>query len=174
ERDGSAARSDCGPHLLFAFDPQLARLLVFAPHIVERRQPSFGERDHLVTLEEALVDFRELRAGHAGRLLLSAISLDASSDSLLAASRTWESVTPYQVTRHARLGDAAETLIVDIRTECRRRGLPEPFVTPSELRGVSGAGLIGGARLKFDVAVDGPILLGRSRHTGGGLFARTV
>lgn len=57
------------------------------------------------------------------------------------------------------------------RTCVHRRGLPEPKqVQPFEVRGVPGVGLLGNARLVFTVAVSGPILLGRSRYLGGGLF----
>jgi hypothetical protein len=78
-----------------------------------------------------------------------------------------------------RLGDAfkgisaAEAFATDLRLECGRRGLPNVRVTPGESRGVPGRGLAGTARLEFNVAVEGPILLGRSRYFGGGLFART-
>ena len=103
--------------------------------------------------------------------MLTKASIDLGADRLFAPTRTWESVTPYQVTRHTKQVGATEALAADLRAECRRRGLPEPLVTPCELRGVSGVGLVGGAVLAFKVAVGGPIVLGRSRHLGGGLFA---
>jgi CRISPR-associated protein Csb2 len=34
--------------------------------------------------------------------------------------------------------------------------------------------LVGSARLTFEAAVEGPIILGRSRHLGGGLFVGTA
>jgi CRISPR-associated protein Csb2 len=170
ERDGSAARTE-DPHLAFAFDPRAARLLIVAPHVIDRRSPTREEEASLASLDAALTDFRELRAGSSGRLTLRASSISADVDPLFAASPTWESVTPYQVTRHTKQVGAAEALSADLRVECRRRGLPEPRVTPRELHGVPGVGLVGGARLTFDVAVEGPIVLGRSRHLGGGLFA---
>ena len=170
EPDGSVARTERRPHLTFVFDPRAGRLLIVAPHVVDQRAPTGEEMHHLGTLEAALKDLRELRAGAAGRLIVCATSIDPKEDSLFAASRTWESVTPYQVTRHTKGVGAAEALSADLRTECRRRGLPVPHVTPLEPRGVSGVGLIGGARLTFEVAVEGPIVLGRSRHLGGGLF----
>jgi CRISPR-associated protein Csb2 len=40
--------------------------------------------------------------------------------------------------------------------------------------GKSGMGLFGEMRLKFRAAVEGPLLLGRDRHFGGGLFAAAV
>lgn len=172
EADGSPARTQRS-HLTFAFDPMTRRLLVLAPHVVERREPRGDEIDHLATLDSALVDFRELRAGTAGLLKLRATLIDEETDSLFTASRTWESVTPYQVTRHTKQVGAAKALSLDLRAECRHRGLPEPVVTPTELHGMPGVGLIGRARLVFAVAVRGPILLGKSRYSGGGLFTGT-
>ena len=169
ERDGSRARTQ-HPHLTFMFDPGAARLLVVAPHVIERRAPTEEEVLDLASLDAALTDFRELRAGSSGRFTLRASSIDTDTDPLFAASRIWESVTPYQVTRHTKHVGAAEALSTDLRGECRRRGLPDPRVTSRTLRGIPGVGLIGAARLTFEVAVDGPIALGRSRHLGGGLF----
>jgi CRISPR-associated protein Csb2 len=174
EYDGSPAQTERRPHLAFVFDPELARLLIVAPHVLDRREPTREEVGQLRDLDEALADFRELRAGSSGRLILRATSIDADADPLFASSRIWESVTLYQVTRHTKHVGAAEALSVDLRAECRRRGLPEPRVTPCESHGVPGIGLVGGARLTFKVAVKGPILLGRSRHLGGGLFAGTT
>jgi CRISPR-associated protein Csb2 len=174
DRDGSPAGPEDAPHLTFMFDPGLARLLIVAPHVVDRRDPTREEREHLETLDTALTEFRELRAGSAGRLMLRSSATDADADPLFAPSRTWESVTPYQVTRHTKRVGAAEALSADLRAECRRRGLPEPRVTPRDLYGLSGVGLVGSALLTFEVAVAGPIALGRSRHLGGGLFARTA
>lgn len=171
ERDGSPAQTEQRPHLTFLFDPGRVRLLILAPHVLDRRDPTCQEIGHLRDLDAALTDFRELRVGSAGRLKLRATSIDPEGDPLFAASRTWESVTPYQVTRHTKHVGAAEALSADLCAECRRRGLPEPHVTPREPRGVPGVGLVGEARLTFQVAVKGPIVLGRSRHLAGGLFA---
>ncbi len=171
ERDGSPARTERCPHLTFVFDPGPARLLIVAPHVLDRRAPTGEEVGHLRDLDAAMTEFCELCAGSFGRLMLRASYIDARADPLFAASRTWESVTPYQVTRHTKQVGAAEALSADLRAECRRRGLPEPLVTPREPRGVPGVGLVGSARLTFAVAVEGPIVLGRSRHLGGGLFA---
>jgi CRISPR-associated protein Csb2 len=168
EADGSPARS--GDHLTFAFDVRHGRLLVVAPHVCGRRSPTREETKHLETLEQALAGFHELRAGSAG-LLRIRTSIVEREGPLFAASRSWKSVTRYQVTRHAKNVGAAEALSADLRLECRRCGLPNVRVTPNELQGVPGVGLVGTARLDFEVAVEGPILLGRSRHLGGGLFA---
>jgi CRISPR-associated protein Csb2 len=174
ERDGSPARTARSSHLTFLFDPGSSgppRLLIVAPHVVERREPTVDEARHLRDLETALREFRELRAGSSGRLSLRVAVIDLDADPLFAPSRTWESLTPYQVTRHSKRVWATEALSRDMLTECRRRGLPEPRVLPREPRGIPGVGLLGLARLTFNVAVDGPIILGKSRHLGGGLFA---
>ncbi len=169
ERDGAPAGTS---HLAFAFDPRTPRLLIVAPHILDRREPTGEEKRHVTTLEKALEGFEELRAGSAGHLALRQTSVGTDSDSLMAPSRVWESVTPYLVTRHAKSGGAAETLVMDLRADCRRRGLPEPLeVKTLESRGLPNVGLLGRARLTFAVAVKGPILLGKSRYCGGGLFA---
>jgi CRISPR-associated protein Csb2 len=170
--NGPPARSERHPHLSFAFEPRSARLFIIAPHILDRREPRGEELRHLQVLDKALSDFYELRAGSSGCLTLRVISIDLDTEPLFAASRIWESVTPYLVTRHAKQGNAAEALSMDLYVECLRRGLPKPMVTvmPRELRGISGIGLAGAARLTFSVAVKGPLVLGRNRHLGGGLF----
>jgi hypothetical protein len=45
--DGSLAQSARDPHLTFLFDPGSARLLVVAPHILARRNPSRDEVRYL-------------------------------------------------------------------------------------------------------------------------------
>jgi CRISPR-associated protein Csb2 len=156
----------------FAFDQVRSRLLIAAPHVLDRRDPTSEERDHLMVLDGALENLGELRAGSAGRLILRWEWVDLDADALTAPSRTWESITPYCVTRHCKKTPATEVLATDLRTECRRRGLPEPHELKAlEARGVPGVGLVGRARLVFSVAVRGPILLGRSRYLGGGLFS---
>lgn len=171
DRIGSPARSETSPHLAFLFDPRLRRLLVLAPHVLERRAAAESETRHLEVLDAALEGFRELRAGSAGILMLRATSVDLASDPLFAPSRTWESVTDYDVTRHLKRVGAGEALAADVRAECRRRALPAPRVTPQSARGVARRGLVGSVTLSFEVAVPGPLVLGRSRHIGGGLFS---
>jgi len=171
EPDGSPAKTERTPHLSFVFDPSTKALLILAPHVVARRDPSRDEQTHLQTLDEAMSGFRELRAGAAGLLSVRASPIDAATHPCFAPSRTWESLTPYQVTRHTKRVGAAEALAADLRAECRRHGLPEPAVTVRNARGVPGLGLLGDAVLTFEVAVNGPIVLGKNRHFGGGLFA---
>ncbi|HPM84971.1 MAG TPA: type I-U CRISPR-associated protein Csb2 [Candidatus Anammoximicrobium sp.] len=170
-RDGSIARSETHPHLAFAFDPAGIRLLIVAPHLMSRRIPTRDESESWATFEEAVGDLSELRAGDAGCLALRQVPIDVGSDPLFRASRHWESATSYDVTRHAKGIGAARAVAADVVVECQRRGLPVPQVTIIETHGQRGVGLMGRVSLSFAVAVNGPLLLGKSRHLGGGLFA---
>jgi hypothetical protein len=82
----------------------------------------------------------------------------------------WKTITPYVVTRHAKGGAATEALAADVRAECRRLGLPDARVESSKVRGAPGIGLTGNVTLLFEQLVAGPLLLGRTRYLGGGLF----
>lgn len=169
--DGAPIRRSRSSHLSFAFEPDLRRLLILAPHVVERRAPTPQEVDHLRTLDAALEGFSELRAGSAGLLRLSpSVASDYRDDSFLGRSREWKTITPYVVTRHANDGAATEVLAADVRAECRRLGLPEARVRSSKVRGAPGSGLTGDATLLFERLVAGPLLLGRTRYLGGGFF----
>jgi CRISPR-associated protein Csb2 len=168
--DGTPVRRAGSSHLWFAFDPESRNLLVLAPHIVERRAATPEELDCLRILDLALQQFRQLRAGNAGTLALVPVAVERLETSLLGPSRAWKTVTPYVVTRHARAGAAAEAVAADVRLECRRLGLPEPVVEARHVRGVAGTGLTADVTLRFDRPVSGPLLLGRTRYLGGGLF----
>jgi CRISPR-associated protein Csb2 len=168
--DGAPARSGTHEHLAFGFDAPNKRLLIIAPHVLERRESSKNEREHLRTLEEALANLYELRAGPSGKLSLLCCQVDMRDDCLFARSSAWKSLTPYRATRHAKLNDPAAALESDLLTECRRNGLPQPEIEIVKTWGKSGLGLFGEVKLKFHTAVNGPILLGRDRHFGGGLF----
>lgn len=171
EEDGAPLRRSHSSHLACAFEPASRLLLVLAPHLIERRSPTKQERESLNTLDVAMEGFRELRAGSAGRLTLSpSVVSDQGGGSLFGRSRVWSTVTPYVVTRHAKGVGAAKALVADVRAECRRLGLPEPTVESLNVRGVSGTGLMADVRLMFGQSVSGPLLLGRTRHFGGGLF----
>jgi CRISPR-associated protein Csb2 len=166
---GGPARGDASNHLAFHWDGARRRLLVIAPHWLDRRAPSSEERRHVDVLGRALEDLLELRAGPAGRFGVRLTPVD-EYDPLLVAVRTWMSATPYAVTRHKKRSTAAEVLLDDVVSECQRRGLPRPTVTVLDARGVAGRGLEGRLRLDFNAAVSGPIVLGRTRYLGGGLF----
>lgn len=171
EPDGSPLKRATSPHLAFVFDPVREFLLVIAPHLLERREATQQERQHLHVLDEALAGFHDLRAGRAGRLCLEPVLLDPERDPLLTPSHVWESVTPYQVTRHAKSSSAAAALTENLLAEGRRVGLPTPRVSVLRAKGVREVGLVGEVRLKFRKAVPGPVLLGKTRYLGGGLFA---
>jgi CRISPR-associated protein Csb2 len=169
-RDGTPARSGRHEHLAFLFDAPRKRLMIVAPHVLERRQASRGEGKNLPMLRDALECFHELRGGTAGRLSLRPCLVEMEHDPLFARSSIWESLTPYRVTRHAKLRHADAALEADILAECWRAGLPRPQVQVAKAFAKPGVGLFGLVTLKYRTAVAGPILLGRDRHFGGGLF----
>jgi CRISPR-associated protein Csb2 len=169
--DGTPLRPGRHEHLAFIFDTLHKRLLIVAPHFLARRDASKAEREkYLPLLEDALAGFQELRAGAAGKLVLASTLIEQLDDPLFAPSPIWKSVTPYRVTRHAKLHAAAAALEADIVAECLREGLPPPRIEVSETFGKPGLGLFGRAQLTFRTAVAGPLILGRDRHLGGGLF----
>jgi CRISPR-associated protein Csb2 len=172
EVDGSPARSSRSSHLAFAFDPARTRLLVIAPHVLDRRPSTHDEAANIAILDRALEGLRELRASEAGVLSLRPAIVVMEQDPLFAPSREWSTVTRYRVTRHVRAADARQALASDIQTQLRLREFPEAEVTPVECEGIMGKGLEGTAKVKFKVAVAGPVLLGRNRFLGGGLFTR--
>lgn len=171
--DGAPAQSGRHEHLAFLFDAPRKRLLIVAPHILACHEAFSAESQHLRTLVGALEGFHELRAGRAGRVSLVSHSINIEDDPLFARSKTWESLTPYRVTRHAKLKDAAAALEADLLAECRRAGLPQPRVEVAKTFAKPGVGLFGLAKLRFHGATPGPVLLGRDRHFGGGLFVGT-
>ena len=171
DADGCAARPGGHRHLAFAFDAPRRRLLVLTPHILEHRNVKRDEVDWILNLEQALMGFRELRAGPAGKLTIAPALLDLAGDPLFGPSSLWESLTPYRAMRHAKAKDARAALAADLLIACRQSELPDPEIEVLETFGRAGLGLFGRARLRFRVAVAGALLLGRDRHFGGGLFA---
>ncbi|MCC6996728.1 MAG: type I-U CRISPR-associated protein Cas5/Cas6 [Deltaproteobacteria bacterium] len=169
--DESGSESSRSTHLAFSVDVPRSRLLVVAPHILDGlRRPSREDAPHLETLGRAIEGFVELRAGEAGVLPLRA-SPCSSSDPLLNSSRVFRSVTDYVANRHAKGLSAEDAVITDVRRECDRRGLPRPSeVRVARVRGVARVGLAARVELRFRVAVRGPLLLGKTRYLGGGLF----
>lgn len=177
EPDGRPDRSGHHAHVFLAADEASAdhdantRLIVAAPWVVDRttkRQPS-----KLAVFSEVVRKLHDLRAGSLGRFTgLVAHSVE-DEDPLVRSSRAWIGQTSYVATRNMkRTGDPEEHIKSDIANECLRRGLPKP--QSIELHRVS-VGPRGGrptamVKLRFAVAVHGPILLGRTSHEGGGLF----
>jgi CRISPR-associated protein Csb2 len=79
-------------------------------------------------------------------------------------------VWPYRVQRHGTSG-ATDTLVADLRAACAAAALPAPTsIEVLELSSGAGRALEGRVQVTFNVAVEGPLMLGRSRHLGGGLF----
>jgi CRISPR-associated protein Csb2 len=172
EAGGASARSGgTHRHIAFAYDQARRQLLILAPHALEHRSPWSSERMSWSLLEEAMRDFTELRAGASGKLRLERTGADVESSDLFAPAREWESATTYCTVRHRKLANAAMALAADIAEECCRLRLPRVDIKILESHGINGVGLVGRARLRFATAVPGPILLGRDRHFGGGLFA---
>lgn len=170
EDNGSPARTEKHPHLAFAFDAERQRLIIIAPSMFQNEPIRSAQTHDLLTLETALAGFRELRAGLAGCLTLRQISIDLDWDPLFKPSSRWSSLTPYVVARHSKCGDPHAALADDLKTECRRRNLPEPSIKVVEAFGLPRVGLSGNLVLTFKVAVTGPVILGKTRHLGGGLF----
>lgn len=172
EPNGAPSRSGIHAHLAFAADLVRHRLLIVAPHVLEGRQPTHPERQHLETLDASVADLSDLRAGAAGRLKLAWSPVHAHEDPLFGAARSWESVTDYQPTRHGKRMTPNEALVSDVQSEMLRRGIAMPtHIDVIELREGPRGGLAGRLRLRFATVVSGPILIGRTRHFGGGLFS---
>lgn len=170
EHDGMPAREDGHRHLAFVTDLVRGRLLIVAPHIMEHRNPTRDEVRNLTTLAASLVGLAELRAGAAGRLQLTP-SFVCADDPLLAATLRWESVTEYRVTRHLKMGTAHDALSADVTLELSRRNLPRPKrIEIIQCASGPRSGIAGRMRIEFETAIRGPILIGRTCHSGGGLF----
>lgn len=170
EPDGSALRRGSHEHLAFAFDPEQKRLYVIAPHLLESRAARRREKNYLEQLDLALRDFTQLRAGPAGLLRLAQVSSAIAEGRLLTHARRWETITPYRPTRHAKRLSLSEALRNDVLAEIRRLNLPIPEVEVLSVEQGPKGGIEGHFRLEFPRAQPGPILIGRTRHFGGGLF----
>ena len=177
ELDGRADRSGHHAHIFLAADVASAdrdastRLIVAAPWVVDHE--SNPKRGELAAFSDVVRKLHDLRAGPLGRFTgLVAYSVE-DEDLLVKPTRTWIGQTPYVATRNMkRAEDPEEHIKCDIARECQRRGLPKP--QSIELHRVN-VGPRGGrptamVKLSFAVAVQGPMLLGRTSHEGGGLF----
>lgn len=171
ERNGDPLRKGRKAHLAFAADIQKGCLWIIPPHRLEGRKATWDERNNLKKLDEAVTDLRDLRAGAFGRLQLSRRMVSQDVDPLLAPSQSWVSATEYEPTRFAKKMKPEEVIVQDIRTEFLRRKMtvPEAIEILEVHEGPKG-GLRAKVRLRFKTAVRGPILLGRTCHSGGGLF----
>lgn len=170
--DGAPLKGETKRHLAFAIDFERSRLLIVPPHLLEGRRPTPQERGHFKTLEAAVTGLQDLRAGAAGRLRLSHRVVSLETDPLCVPSKNWESVTDYEPTRFAKRVSSEDAIRQDIRLELQRRKMPQP--TEIEVLNVQEGprgGLRAKVRLRFEAALKGPLLLGKTCHLGGGLFA---
>lgn len=123
--------------------------------------------DGSAQLARAVDDLRELRAGACGKLALERVPLVAA-DPLLTPATQWRSVTPYRLQRHSRrAGSAYDAVEQDVRAACQE--LPPVQVEVHRAWSVRG-GVEAEITLRFDRPVTGPLVLGKTRHAGGGLF----
>lgn len=173
--NGGPAGGGVHRHVAVIADLSRRRILYIAPNRLQRRGVSWRDirADHR-RMVRALEGMDVLRAGKAGRLALAPLLIDTENDPLFAPSRVWESVTEYDVTRHHRRRGDEEALRADVTAEFQRCGWPLPPPDAIEVlaarRGPRG-GLSGRLRLAFSAAQAGPLLIGRTAHKGGGLFA---
>jgi CRISPR-associated protein Csb2 len=124
---------------------------------------------NLRVLNRALAGLTILRAGRAGAPRVSRMPEPGNDDSIFGRAKRWISRSAYLPTRHPRGKSLNDAVKADLLEECNRRGLPRPNV---EIIGESAGprGVAAQVRLRFKAAVDGPLLLGRASHFGGGMF----
>lgn len=169
EAEGGPAKSAGASHLAFHVATESRTILVFGPEILDRRHPSGREREHFDALTRAVEGMSELRVSRQQLLRLSQTPVD-DGEQCLQTSQHWESAHLYDVNRHRKAGSAADAVAQDVIAECATRKLPRPQVEVLKVFAVPGRGLRGHVRLSFANAVQGPLVLGRSRYLGGGLF----
>lgn len=175
QESGAPAGDGVHRHIAVVADLPRRRLLYVAPHLLQRRGVRWREieKEHRQATG-ALEDMDVLRAGKAGKLVLAPSPVDREDDPLFAPSRVWESVTDYDVTRHCRRLGAHEALRADAAAElvrCGRPRLPPDAVEVLAVQRGPRGGLSGRLRFTFPTAQEGPLLIGRSAHKGGGVFA---
>ena len=175
EADGSPAGGGTHRHIAIVADLPRRRILFVAPSLLQRGGVPWREigREHGAVIR-ALEGMDVLRAGRAGRLTLAPATFDVEDDPLFAPARVWESITDYDVTRHRRRMSDEDALRADVAAELQRCGWPVPPSDAVEVlairRGPRG-GLSGRLRVAFATAQRGPLIIGRTAHKGGGLFA---
>ncbi len=174
ESNGAPAGSGGHEHVFLAADDTdgdgcIDRLIVAAPWVCDRTTQ--GSREDRTCFDGVVPTLTKVRAGPLGVLTLGPASALAAGGPLVGPSRVWESRTPYRPTRHAGRNKETDAFVVqDILSECERRGLPRPEAEVLELNVGPNRGLATRMRLRFAVAVEGPVMLGRDSHQGGGLF----
>ena len=177
EPDGAPASAGGHEHVFLAADDadrdgRIDRLIVAAPWVCDRSGHAPRQSDRAL-FDRVVSSLSEVRAGRLGVIALGPPPTLAADDPIFGPARTWESRTLYCPTRHASRGkDPTSAVVQDVITECERRGLPRPEAELLELNaGPNGGSIAARLRLRFAVTVEGPIMLGRDSHMGGGLFA---
>ena len=174
EIEGAPARTGgVHRHLSVIVDLPRRRVLYLAPNRLHRTGVSWEEISYEhERVGRALESISTLRAGTAGRLSLAPLTIYEETDPLFAPARIWGSVTDYHVTRHPHRAESEEALRLDVATELQRRGWPSPeSIDVLQVRLGHRGGISGRLRLTFATAQPGPLVIGRSTHKGGGLFA---
>ncbi len=176
EPDGMPAGAGGHEHVFLIADDadgdgRIDRLIVAAPWACDHTTKV--NREDRACFDKVSRKLTNVRAGRLGIITLGPACTLAAGDPLIGPARVWDSRTPYHPTRHAGRGKDMDAAVVhDLISECERRRLPRPEVELLEFKaGPNGGNLAGHLRLRFAVAVEGPLLLGRDSHMGGGLFA---
>jgi CRISPR-associated protein Csb2 len=172
-RATAKAQSGFHEHLFFGLDLSggAPRLLIIAPHRADRN-PEVRQRtrNQLEWLAEAIDGLDDLRVGALGRFGVRQSGLGVR-DRVFGFGAVWSSLTPYVPTRHPKHGqDASEVLQKDVARELERRNLPRPSIEVLTMHMGQRGGLRATLRLRFALAIAGPILVGRNSHFGAGLF----
>lgn len=148
-------------HIACAADTPRQRFIVVAPHLIDSRTPRRDERRHAETLATALSQLNRLTAGRHGAFGLDMRPVEPD-DVLFTTATTWDSISPYAMTRHPK-GRACNAVAADVAAECRRRARPVPDVRVLS----EDSGLRFRLRLTFPRPVWGPLFLGRTASRGG-------
>jgi CRISPR-associated protein Csb2 len=174
ENDGRPAESGRHEHVFLSGadlneDGFIDTLIVSAPWMCDHSMRP-GHAD-LAVFDRVVTSLEVVRAGRLGMISLTMQPAEAENRRLMGPARIWQSHSCYHPTRPVRQGDdPVDVLRRDAVVECGRRGLPKPDVElldcSSSSKGHLGAHLL----LHFAVGVEGPVLLGRDSHQGGGLF----
>jgi CRISPR-associated protein Csb2 len=175
EVNGAKANSGRHRHIFLAGadinrDGYIDAFIVAAPWACDRS--ARPERREPPEFDRVAASLETVRAGRLGAIRLGPPESPQPGDALFGPSRVWESETAYRPTRHPRRSqDPTDAIVRDVIAECERRNFPRPEVEVLNLCAGSNGGKIAAiVRLRFVIAIDGPILIGRDSHAGGGLF----
>ena len=174
--NGAPARSGTHDHVFLHADNAhgegtIGRLIVAAPWACDRRAKSSRRSRRL--FQQVIGEMTELRAGRLGRFENLIAKPVEDGDPIIGPALEWIGRTPYVATRNLKKRDDPTSVIKsDLVGECVRRGLPKPdrIDVQTVSAGPKGGRPTAELKLRFAVAVRGPLMLGRDSHYGGGLF----